>query len=272
MIIEYLNTETTDTAAENRGIGVLRESVIDMLTSIGKSLYETKTCEKTDLDKALSLLEEYTEKCVKIGNTDLIKEANVFGDHFALLADVYSYMKRPLNEWLVRGFDTYEPGDQPIAPTIGTRPPVRVTDVRPYISKAKNVLKNGSMYADRNYSAGDLLEEAPVRIIHIEDTYSRPIRDLSFEVDAEQGIYAIPMGYASYYRNDEYSPNATYSFMYNPENGSGHIMIRASKPIAKGDEITVVRSQKCFREPNYDRFKSRASSMTEVPVSNFRFQ
>lgn len=270
MIVE--NIYDVDTAAKNRGIDVLRESVVQILDFIGKSLYETKTCEKSDLDKAAGLIENYVNDCAATGNIDLITEAGVFEQNFILLADAYTYMKQPLNEWLVKGFDTYNPDDQPITPAIGMKPRVQVSAVRPYITKAKNVLRNGSMYADKNYSAGDLLEEAPVRIIHIEDTYSRPIRDLSFEVDAEQGIYAIPMGYASYYRNDEYSPNATYSFMYNPESGSGHIMIRANKHINKGDEITVVKSQKCFREPNYDRFKTRANTMQEVQVSNFRFQ
>lgn len=270
MIVE--NIYDAGTAAKNRGIDVLRESVIKTLDSVGKSLYETKTCEKTSLEKAAKLVEEYVNECAGTGNIDLIAEAGAFERNFVLLADSYSYMKQPLNEWLAQGFDTYDPDDQPITPAIGMKPRVQVSSVRPYISKAKNILKNGGMYADRSYSAGDLLEEAPVRIIHIEDTYSRPIRDLSFEVDAEQGIYAIPMGYASYYRNDEYSPNATYSFVYNPENGNGHIMIRANKHISKGDEITVTRSQKCFREPNYDRFGTKSNSMREISVSNFRFQ
>lgn len=273
MFIEYLNSENTDIAAKGRDIGNLRESVMNMLDSIGKSLYESKICDKSDLEKAAGMLENYIKTCDEIGNAELINEAQSFELNFMLLADTYSFSKQHLNEWINIGFDTFDDNDISDN-SVSMKPVVQIKKVLPYNNNPRNktFFRNGSMYAATRYSAGDIIEEAPVNFIHIEDTYSRPIRDLSFEVDVEKGLYAIPMGYASYYRNDEHNPNATYSFMYNPEAGNGHILIRASKPIAKNEEITVTKSQNCMRNPNYDRFRTRATSMQEIPVTNFRFQ
>lgn len=275
MIIQYLNNKSVDIADNNRDIDILRESIIDLLDSIGKSLYESKTCNKSDLEKAAGMVENYTILSHKLSNLELINEASAFEENFVLLAETYDYSKTHLNEWLnSKGFDTFDDSYTDDRAVVTMKPRVKVVSVSHYNNNPRNktMFKNGSMYAATRYSAGDIIEEAPVSFIHIEDTYSRPIRDLSFEVDAEQGLYAIPMGYASYYRNDEHNANATYSFMYNPEKGNGNIIIRASKPIAKDEEITVSKSQKCLRDPSYDRFHQRANIMQEVPVTNFRFQ
>lgn len=255
-------------ATENRGTGVFLENVLESFAVVEKSLYEDGKCEKSDLEKASAVAESFIES----NGNEL--ENRLIEDKFKLLAECYHEMcgERHLNEWLTRGFETYD--DEP-AETGGIETPgrVQIKKVLPWCSNSTNkiVFKDGRIFAGKRYSGNDIIEEAPIRIIQVEDTYSRPIRDLTFEVDGERGLYAIPFGYASYYRIDEASPNASYDFVYEPESGKGYVVIRALKPIMKGDEITIIKDRNRFSEQKYDRFRAANGLMREVPVTNFRF-
>lgn len=258
-----------DAAAKNRGTGISIEKVLESFAVIEKSLYETGTCQKSDLENASTITESYIEE--NNGNP----ENTLLENKFRLLAESYNIMhSEALNEWMQRGFDTFDdsPSDNmPVNPAMPGR--VAIKKVLPWCSNSANkiIFKDGRIFAGKRYSGNDIIEEAPIRIIHVEDTYSRPIRDLTFEVDGENGIYAIPFGYASYYRINEASPNASYDFVYEPTSGKGYVVIRALKPIMKDDEITIIKDRNKFSEQKYDRFTAANGSVREVPVKNFRF-
>ena len=251
--------------ADNRDTGVSLESVLESFAVVEKSLYEDGKCDRRDFLKASVLAESF------IGKTGNEEERNKIE---SLLTECCRMLpEKPLNEWLSRGFDTYddEPGTEAVSPSIPGR--VTIKKVLPWCSNSANkiVFRDGRIFAGKRYSANDIVEEAPIRIIHVEDTYSRPIRDLTFEVDGKNGLYAIPFGYASYYRVNEAAPNASYDFVYEPESGKGYVVIRALKPIMKDDEITIIKDRNRFEEQKYDRFRADNGRMREVPVSNFRF-
>lgn len=254
--------------ADSRDTGVSLENVLESFAVIEKSLYEDGKCDRRDFMKASMLAESF------IGKTVNEEERNKIENKFRLLAECCGMLcEKPLNEWLSRGFDTYddEMGAESISPSMPGR--VAIKKVLPWCSNSTNkiVFRDGRIFAGKRYSANDIIEEAPIRVIQVEDTYSRPIRDLTFEIDGERGLYAIPFGYASYYRIDESSPKASYDFVYEPKSGKGYVVIRALKPIMKDDEITIIKDRNRFEEQKYDRFRADNGRMREVPVSNFRF-
>lgn len=257
-----------DAAVNGRCVDISLEKVLESFAVVEKSLYETGTCDKSDLEKASEIAESF------IGNSGRREENDLIENKFKLLAECYNMShSKPLNEWMSRGFDTYddEPGEVSVLPETPGR--VAIKKVLPWCSNSTNkiVFKDGRIFAGKRYSANDIVEEAPIRVIHVEDTYSRPIRDLTFEIDGRNGLYAIPFGYASYYRIDEASPKASYDFVYEPDSGKGYVVIRALKPIMKGDEITIIKDRNRFEEQKYDRFRADNGLIREVPVSNFRF-
>lgn len=267
MFVEQLYD--ANVAANNRDIDVSIEKVLESFSVIEKSLYESGICQKSDLEHASSIAEAYIEQNPGVEENFLIESK------FRLLVECYvmTQESKPLNEWIQRGFDSFD--DTPVTTSAAPEAPGRVVikKVLPWCSNSTNKIefKDGRIYAGKRYSANDIIEEAPIRVIQVEDTYSRPIRDLTFEVDGEKGLYAIPFGYASYYRIDELSPKASYDFVYEPKSGKGYVVIRALTPIMKGDEITIIKDRSRFSEQKYDRFRAANGLIREVPVTNFRF-
>lgn len=267
MFVEQLYD--ANVAANNRDMDVSIEKVLESFSVIEKSLYESGICQKSDLERASSIAEAYIEQNPGVEENFLIESK------FRLLVECYvmTQESKPLNEWIQRGFDSFD--DTPVTTPIAPEAPGRVVikKVLPWCSNSTNKIefKDGRIYAGKRYSANDIIEEAPIRVIQVEDTYSRPIRDLTFEVDGEKGLYAIPFGYASYYRIDELSPKASYDFVYEPKSGKGYVVIRALTPIMKGDEITIIKDRSRFSEQKYDRFRAANGLIREVPVTNFRF-
>ena len=267
MFVEQLYD--ANVAANNRDMDVSIEKVLESFSVIEKSLYESGICQKSDLKQASSIAEAYIEQNLGAEENFLIE------NKFRLLVECYvmTQENKPLNEWIHRGFDSFD--DTPVTTPAAPEAPGRVVikKVLPWCSNSTNKIefKDGRIYAGKRYSTNDIIEEAPIRVIQVEDTYSRPIRDLTFEVDGERGLYAIPFGYASYYRIDELSPKASYDFVYEPKSGKGYVVIRALTPIMKGDEITIIKDRNRFSEQKYDRFRAANGLIREVPVTNFRF-
>lgn len=267
MFVEQLYD--ANVAANNRGMDVSMEKVLESFSVIEKSLYESGICQKSDLEQASSIVESYIEE--NPGS----KENYLLEKKFVLLIECYimTQKNKSLNEWIQKGFDSFDdtPSEIPVSSEIPGR--VTIKKILPWCSNSTNkiVFKDGHIYAGKRYSANDIIEEAPIRVIHVEDTYSRPIRELVFEIDGEKGLYAIPFGYASYYRIDNFSPKASYDFVYEPKSGKGYVVIRALTPIMKGEEITIVKDKNRFGEQKYDRFHAINGLIKEVPVTNFRF-
>ena len=267
MFVEQLYD--ANTAANNRSMNVSMEKVLESFSVIEKSLYESGTCQKSDLEQASFIAEMYIEQ------NPGAEENFIIESKFRLLVECYVMTQgsKSLNEWIQRGFDSFD--DMPVTMPAAPEMPGRVTikKIVPWCSNSTNkiVFKDGHIYAGKRYSANDIIEEAPIRVIHVEDTYSRPIRELVFEIDGEKGLYAIPFGYASYYRIDNFSPKASYDFVYEPKSGKGYVVIRALTPIMKGEEITIIKDKNRFSEQKYDRFHALNGLIKEVPVTNFRF-
>lgn len=274
MLVKYLKDNSTD-IEKTSGIGALRESIMELFFSIESSLYESKRCNKKDLNRAANMTEKYVNLCNLSNDCYLKDEAEALERTFNMLAAASVYFNansgkaEKINEWLNRGFDTFDDSDVTDNSAIDIKEPVKPVNVYPHISNAKNkvMFKNGRMYAGISFTKGDVIEEAPVRVIYAGDLYSRSIRDLTFEIDAEQGLYALPFGYASYYTVSENDANASYIFVSGSE-GTGNVVIRALTSIRKGEEIRVKKDQANTIAPRYNKFEMDRNRMGNITVSS----
>jgi hypothetical protein len=129
----------------------------------------------------------------------------------------------------------------------------------------------GKMRAGKFYGIGDTIEVCPVRLIQDDDLYSRNIRDIAFMIDSEKHLYAIPFGYASYYRNSKDSGidgNADYELIPSDE---PTIRIFATSKIRKGNEIILASDETDFEnEIKPGQFEYEPNRSEYVAIKNFK--
>jgi len=104
--------------------------------------------------------------------------------------------------------------------------------------KEKIELKDNRMFATNVFVADDIVEECPVYLLGTQDLYSPRIRDIAFEIDPENRLYGIPMGFANYYRTtDDVRKPGNIDYTYDPKEGI--IRFYAIRKIHKGDELIL---------------------------------
>ncbi len=115
----------------------------------------------------------------------------------------------------------------------------------------KTYYKNGSIYAGKHFSKGDIVEICPTRYVSGQDLYSRSIRNISFVIEKEQNIYAIPFGKAIFYKNSVetgFPGNVDYEFreVLNDSRIDGYIIIKATRNIRKNTELILKSDEHDF--------------------------
>lgn len=220
----------------------LRNSILESFQDIDYDGYLNNKISKTKIDKALSLVRCFISE--SMGNKTLYVEAHRYMsilERYVLEHMTFDRAK------LYEGF--YNPFDDEDNEPVKIEPSVDVDDKNIKISKIKLWDKEttdkiyfdkGRIRAGKFFGKGDTIEIAPVRLVKGDDLYSRNIRDMAFTIDSEKGIYAIPFGYASYYRNSKESgvePNADYELI---PSDTPTIRIYATSNIRKGNEIILI--------------------------------
>ena len=75
--------------------------------------------------------------------------------------------------------------------------------------------ESNKVVATKAFYRGDIIENAPVRILSDEDLYSPNVRDLVFMIDETKRLFGIPFGLASVARDESQtslSANIDYEF------------------------------------------------------------
>jgi SET domain-containing protein len=107
-----------------------------------------------------------------------------------------------------------------------------------YIKVKKSPINGNGVFAMKNFSINEIIEVAPLLKDH-EDNMKGKINDYLFTIskeETEKGYYALALGYASLYNHSD-NNNANYKVDGN------NVIIRAIKPIKKGEEIFVNYSE-----------------------------
>lgn len=230
-----------------------RDGIMETLHDIDYDRYYKLKLSKKSILRLLNLTEAYSITAKGLNDSETINEALSLYNKVESIIKEYNFRNTCLKE----GF--YNPFDDIDDYSINTRyeeivdidpnTDMKISKVKLWNSNTDNkvMYKGGKMIAGQFFGKGDVIEHCPVRLIYEKDLYSENIRDFAFTIDKPNGIYAIPFGYASFYRNSKscnVEPNADYEYV-DDLNGS-YIKIFAVKNIRKGHEIVLVAEDSDF--------------------------
>ena len=230
-----------------------RDGILETLQDIDHDRYYKLNISKESIVRLLNLTEAYSITANSLSDSVAINEALSLSKKTEAIIKEYNFRKNCVKE----GF--YNPFDDVDDHSINTRyeevvdidpsNDMKISNIRLWNNNTDNKImyKGGRMIAGQFFGKGDHIETCPIRLIYEKDLYSENIRDFAFTIDKGKGIYAIPFGYASFYRNSKscnVEPNADYEYVDDP-NGS-YIKIFAINNIKKGNEIVLVADDSDF--------------------------
>ena len=103
-----------------------------------------------------------------------------------------------------------------------------------YIKVKKSPINGNGVFATKNFSIDEIIEVAPILKAH-KDNMKGKINDYLFiisEEETKKGYNALALGYGSLYNHSD-DNNASFNVDGN------NLIVRAIKPIKKGEEIFV---------------------------------
>jgi len=239
---------------------------------------------KNNLDNLSAMIENYVnlvnECLVKYGKTDIdpfIKNTRLFECDFVTLAKCAS----KLNEGFYNPFDN---GDD-IPELEVTKEYQRLADREDNIGfrnihiwdprkKQKIRFAGDKVIACTMFSPGDLIEEAPVKIIDKSDMYSKFVRENSVCIDSAKNSYAVPFGYVTFYRTDQdvdMEPNAEINIVYDGDKIS-NIEIKAIKNIKPKEEIIISKGREFDNTLIPGDYDYKNDPEPVYSFKNFRFE
>ena len=252
----------------------LRNSILESFQDISYDGYTNNKISKGKIDKAFSLVRCFIAESMEYKK--LSDEANIY---MSILEKYVLEYKLFDGTKLYEGF--YNPFDDEDDEHIKIGPVVDADTDKIKISKVKLwnrdvtdkiIFDKGRIRAGQFFGKGDTIEVAPVRLIKNDDLYSRNIRDIAFTIDSDKNIYAIPFGYASYYRNSKdtgIEPNADYELI---PSDTPTIRIYATSNIRKGNEIILISDDIDFEnEIRPDQFNYEPNKTEPyLSIKNFK--
>ena len=255
-----------------------REGILETLQDINHDRYYKSTISKKFVKRLLNLSEAYFITANSSRDSEAINEAASLSKQTEMIINEYNFRKNAVKEGFYNPFDEVDDND------IDTRyeeivdidpdKDMKISKVRLWNNNTDNkiIYKGGRMIAGQFFGKGDQIEMCPVRLIYEKDLYSENIREFAFTIDKSKGIYAIPFGYASFYRDSKtcnIEPNADYEYVDDPS--GSYINIYAINNIKKGHEIVLISDESDFaNEVKPGQFEY---DMNEVPfrsVKNIR--
>ena len=128
--------------------------------------------------------------------------------------------------------------------------------------------KLGGVYANTTYYKDDIIEEAPVYMLHDSDLYSPNVRKLTFMIDSSKRLFGIPMGMATVARTEsESKKDSNIDYEFDPEKGN-KIIIYATKKIKRGEELIFAEDNMCESDNVYDIIGAPLDMIRSVSTSN----
>jgi hypothetical protein len=230
-----------------------REGILETLQDINHDRYYKSTISKKSVKRLLNLAEAYSITANSSNDSDIINEAASLSKQTEMIINEYNFRKNAVKEGFYNPFDEVDDND------IDTRyeeivdidpdKDMKISKVRLWNNNTDNkiIYKGGRMIAGQFFGKGDHIETCPVRLIYEKDLYSENIREFAFTIDKSKGIYAIPFGYASFYRDSKtcnIEPNADYEYVDDPS--GSYINIYAINNIKKGHEIVLISDESDF--------------------------
>lgn len=212
---------------------------------------------------SFQLIKTYRGQISKIINANVIgKQLLLMFEHIKSLTDnfredlddnLYISESYSINEGFYNPFDN-ENEKEEIAPNKNIEERI-IRKIKVYNSKNQEggiKYKNNGVYANTSFYKDDIIEEAPVYILHDADLYSPNVRKLTFMIDSSKRLFGIPMGMATVARSaNEANKESNIDYEFDPEKGN-KIIIYATKKIRRGEELIFAEDNMCEFDNVYD--------------------
>ena len=255
-----------------------REGILETLQDINHDRYYKSTISKASITRLLNLAEAYYINANISSDYDTINEAASFSKQTEMIIKEYNFRKNAVKEGFYNPFDDVDDHsiDTRYEEIVDIDPDndMKISKVRLWNNNTDNkiIYKGGRMIAGQFFGKGDYIETCPVRLIYEKDLYSENIREFAFTIDKSKGIYAIPFGYASFYRDSKtcnLEPNADYEYVDDPS--GSYIKIYAINNIKKGNEIVLLSDESDFaNEVKPGQFEYDRDEVPFLSVKNVR--
>ena len=213
---------------------------------------------------SFQLVKTYRGQIAKIINANITgKQLLMMYDHVRLLTDNFREKlddRMFINESYKLNEGFYNPFDIDDAPIIDDSKKNDVEEriirkIKVYNSKNQEggiKYKNNGVYANTTFYKDDIIEEAPVYMLHDSDLYSANVRKLTFMIDDSKRLFGIPMGMATVARSaNEANKDSNIDYEFDPEKGN-KIVIYATKKIRRGEELVFAEDNMCESDNVYD--------------------
>lgn len=212
---------------------------------------------------SFQLIKTYRGQISKIINANVIgKQLLLMFEHIKSLTDnfredlddnLYISESYSINEGFYNPFDN-ENEKEEIAPNKNIEERI-IRKIKVYNSKNQEggiKYKNNGVYANTSFYKDDIIEEAPVYMLHDVDLYSPNVRKLTFMIDSSKRLFGIPMGMATVARSaNEANKESNIDYEFDPEKGN-KIIIYATKKIRRGEELIFAEDNMCESDNVYD--------------------
>jgi hypothetical protein len=230
---------------------------------------------------SFQLIKTYRGQISKIINANVSgKQLLLMYEHIRTLTDgfrekledtLYITESYKLNEGFYNPFDNDENKSEDIVSNNKDIEERLIRKIKVYNSKNQEggiKYKNNGVYANTTFYKDDVIEEAPVYILHDSDLYSANVRQLTFMIDSSKRIFGIPMGMATVARYaDEAKKEANIDYEFDPENGN-KIVIYATRKIKRGEELIFAEDNICESGNTYDICSAPLDLIRSVEPSN----
>lgn len=226
-----------------------RNKIWSCISNIDKILYENGRIDKVSVNSLINLVEAFTVLSNISGKENLIVESESYARRLNLYGSAFEILSKNINEGFFNPFDDCDNSVATIPQSHQQKDDedtndIKISNVRLWNDDVSNkiMFKDGKMVAGKYFGKGDIIERCPIRILFEKDMYSENIRKFAFTLDEQRGIYAVPFGYASFYRNSKDiggDSNSDYEYVIGNTPEESYIKIYSTKPIRKGEEIVL---------------------------------
>ena len=231
---------------------------------------------------SFQLIKVYRPQIAKMINANVNgKQLTTIYDHVRLLTNNFS-VKLEDDLYITESYKKInESFYNPFDDMIEEKPMVKNNDIEEKIIRKIKVYnsknqeggikyKLNGVYANTSYYKDDIIEEAPVYMLHDSDLYSPNVRKLTFMIDSSKRLFGIPMGMATVARtSSEARKDSNIDYEFDPENGN-KIIIYATKKIKRGEELIFAEDNMCESDNVYDICSAPIDMIRSISTSNHR--
>jgi hypothetical protein len=276
----------------NDQLSFYRNKIQSLISNLDSGLLESGNIDKVKMGDLINLVEAFTVLANISDDAELVAESEAYERKLECYTLSHKVIQQSLNEGFTNPFAKEDKSIASYANANANateyqndiyrslrgneRKDIKISNIHLWNSDTANkiMFENGRMKAGQYFGKGDTIEKCPIRIIYDRDLYSENVRKFAFALDKAKGVYGIPFGYATYYRNSRdtrLADNSDYEYVIGNTPENSYLKIYATKPIKKGSEIILHSDETDFEnEVKPGQFEYNEGEEPYCSIKNFK--